>query len=123
MPIGDKLVHSLVIVTPTDDVGTETDEYGQPIAGEPITLAVRGLIQPKTAREVALISQAGAQLSDHTVFLFTGTAIKSVSYVRYAVDDGDRYEVVGIRDFNYGTVNDHLEVDAKRVHSEVLVTS
>lgn len=123
MPIGDKLVHSLVIVTPADDVGTDTDEYGQPVAGEPTTISVRGLIQPKSAREVALISQAGAQLSDHVVFLPTGTAIENASYVRYATDDGDRYQVVGVRDFNFGTVNDHLEVDAKRVHSEVLATS
>lgn len=122
MPIGDRLIHSLTIVTPTDDVGTATDEYGQPIEGIPTTLNVSGLIQPKSAREIALISQAGAQVSDHIVFLPTGTAIKSASYVRYATDDGDRYEVTGIRDFNFGQ-DPHLEVDCRRVHSEVLATS
>lgn len=123
MPISDRLVHSLTIVTPTDDVWTATDEYGQPVAGEPTVTAVSGLIQPKTAREIALISQAGAQISDHTVFLLRSAPVENRSYVRYATDDGDRFEVVGIRDFNFGTVSDHLEVDCRRVHSEALVTS
>jgi len=123
MPITDRLVHSLAIVTPTDDVGDDPDEYGQPVPGIPTTILASGLIQPKTAREVALISQAGAQVSDHTVFLPEGTAVQSASYVRFQPDDGDRYEVVGIRDFAYGTTNDHLEVDCRRVRSESLVTS
>jgi hypothetical protein len=123
MPISDRLVHLLTIVTPTDDVGTATDEYGQPVAGEPTVTNVSGLIQPKTAREVALISQAGAQVSDHTVFFLRSAPVENASYIRYRTDDGDRYEVVGVRDFNYGTVSDHLEVDCRRVHSEVLATS
>lgn len=123
MPISDRLVHSLTIVTPTDDVGTDTDEYGQPVPGEPIETTVSGLIQPKSAREVALISQAGPQVSDHTIFLLRSAPVTNASYVRFATDDGDRYEIQGIRDFAYGTTNDHLEVDARRVRSEALVTS
>ena len=123
MPIRDRFSHSLAIVTPTDDVGTETDEYGQPVPGEPTVTLVSGLIQPKSAREVALISQGGAQVSDHTVFLASGAPVENRSYIRYQPDDNDRYEVMGIRDFNYGTTNDHLEVDCRRVHSEALVTS
>ncbi len=123
MPIADRLVHSLTIVTPTDDVGDATDEYGQPVPGEPTVTNVKGLIQPKTAREVQLISQAGAQLSDHTVFLLRSAPVENASYIRFTTDDGDRYEVAGIRDFHYGTVNDHLEVDCRRVRSEVLATS
>jgi len=123
MPISDRLIHALAIVTPTDDVGTATDEYGQPIPGEPTVTLVSGLIQPKSAREIALISQAGAQVSDHTVFLLRTAPVENASYIRYATDDGDRYEVTGIRDFAYGTVSDHLEVDCKRVRSEALVTS
>jgi hypothetical protein len=123
MPISDRLVHDLAIVTPTDDVGTATDAYGQPVAGEPTVTLVSGLIQPKSAREVQLISQAGAQLSDHTIFLLRTAPVENASYIRFATDDGDRYEVVGIRDFAYGTVSDHLEVDCRRVRSEVLVTS
>jgi len=123
MPISDRLVHDLTIVTPTDDVGTATDEYGQPVAGIPTSTNVSGLIQPKSAREIALISQAGAQISDHTIFLLRTAPVENASYIRFATDDGDRYEITGIRDFAYGTTNDHLEVDCRRVHSEVLVTS
>ena len=125
MPISDRLIHSLAIVTPTDDVGTATDEYGQPIPGEPTVTLVSGLIQPKgqrEVREIALTSQAGAMLSDHTVYLARQT-LSNAAYIRYEPDDSDRYEITGIRDYNFGTVNDHLEVDCKRVRSEALVTS
>jgi hypothetical protein len=123
MPVTDRLVHALAIVTPTDDVGDPTDEYGQPLPGIPTVLLSAGLIQPKSAREMALVSQAGPQLSDHVIFLPAGTAIESASYVRFEPDDGDRYEVTGIRSYAYGTVNDHLEVDCRRVRSEALMSS
>lgn len=121
MPISDRLIHDLAIVTPTDDVGEETDEYGQPVAGEPTTVLVSGLIQPKSTREVAQISQGGPALSDHTIFLLP-QALSTLAYIRYEPDDGDRYQVVGVRYFNFGR-SPHLEVDAKRVLSPALVTS
>lgn len=118
MPIQDRFVHDLAIVTPSRDADV-VDDYGQPVEGDPVTVLVSGLIQPKLAREIALISQAGGQLSDHTVFL-SRRDLAGAAYIRYEPDDGDRYEITGIRDFNYGTVNDHLEVDCRRVVSEVL---
>lgn len=117
MPIADRLIHSLTIVTPSTTGGV--DEYGQPVAGDPTTVDVAGLIQPKTAREIALVSQAGAQVSDHTVFLQPQT-LSNAAYIRYATDDGDRYEIVGIRYFNFGQ-DPHLEVDCRRVRSEALL--
>jgi hypothetical protein len=116
MPIGDRLIHALAIVTPSD-AGT-VDEYGQPVAGDPVTVTVSGLIQPKSTREVALISQAGAALSDHTIFLQPQT-LSTAAYIRFEPTDGDRYEIVGVRDFNFGQ-DPHLEVDAKRIVSETL---
>ena len=50
------LVHALAVVSPTVD-GT-LDDYGQPVAGEPVVELVHGLLQPRTAREVAMDSQA-----------------------------------------------------------------
>jgi hypothetical protein len=91
------------------------------VAGVPETVDVPGLIQPKAAREIALISQAGAQLSDHTVFLQPQT-LSNAAYIRYATDDGDRYEIVGIRYFNFGQ-DPHLEVDCRRIKAESLVAS
>lgn len=117
MPITDRLVHALAIVTPTVD-GT-LDEHGQPVAGEPVVETVDGLIQPRTVKEMALISQAGAELGDHVVFLPLGD-YTNAAYIRFDPDDGVRYDIVGIRRFEYGTVNDHLEVDCHRVTSESL---
>jgi hypothetical protein len=116
VPISDRLIHDLAIVTPTDS-GT-LDGYGHPVAGDPVVTLVVGLIQPKSAREIALTSQAGAMLSDHVVFLLPQT-LSNAAYIRYEPDDGDRYEIVGIRTFDFGR-DPHLEVDAKRVLSPSL---
>jgi len=116
-----RLIHTLAIVTPTDDVDLDVDEYGQPVPGIPTTVLVRGLIQPKSTREVALISQGGPALSDHTIFLLP-RVVSTAAYIRYEPDDGDRYQIVGVRYFNFGR-SPHLEVDAKRVVSPALVTS
>lgn len=124
MPISDRYVHALAIVTPTADAGGAVDAYGQPVPGEPVVTEVRGLIQPKSTREVAQANQAGAGIASHTVFLPRTTIPVQGAYIRFA-DDGDaRYEVVGPpRDFAYGTANDHLEVDCRRVVSDELVAS
>lgn len=121
MPIADRLIHRLAIVTPTRDVSENTDEYGQPLPGEPETVLVRGLVQPKSAREVALTSQAGAEVADHVIFL-ARQELSPAAYIRFDPDDGDRYEITGIRDFHFGT-DPHLEVDCRRVVSPALVTS
>jgi len=116
MPIGDRLVHSLAIVTPSTD-GT-LDEYGQPVAGVPVTVTVSGLIQPKRASEVAQTNQAGAIVADHVVFLEPRT-LAGAAYIRFEPTDGDRYEIVGVRGFDFGR-DPHLEVDCKRIVSETL---
>lgn len=115
MPIADRFIHTLAIVIPTED---GEDDYGQPEAGEPLVEETVGLIQPKSAREVAAVSQAGAALSDHVIFL-APRDLPGAAYVRFEPDDGDRYQIVGVRRFAFGR-NPHLEVDAKRVVSEPL---
>ena len=117
-----RLIHDLAIVTPTVGVEDDVDEYGQPVEGEPDVDFVSGLIQPKSTREVALISQAGAALSDHTIFLALTATVETRSYVRFEPDTGERFEVTGIRTFDFGR-SPHLEVDARRIVSEALVTS
>jgi hypothetical protein len=68
-------VHSLSIERPYGvdgidvDADTDLDEYGQPTRTFSELAAVPGLIQPKTAREIALASQAGAAIGNHTIFL------------------------------------------------------
>jgi hypothetical protein len=116
-------VHSLSIERPYGvdgidvDSDTDLDEYGQPIRSFSELAAVPGLIQPKTAREIALASQAGAAIGNHTIFLArqdvtTADRIRDVT----AGAGGPLYQVLGVRDFNYGGLA-HLEVDAVRVAS------
>jgi hypothetical protein len=115
MPIGNRLVQSLAVVTPTDDVND--DAYGQPIRGEPTVAVVKGLIQPKSARlrgqEIEASHGAGSLVGDHTVYLLPQT-LSGAAYIRHDPDDGDRYQIVGIRRYDFGR-NQHLEVDTVRV--------
>jgi len=127
MPIADRYIHALAIVTPSKRVDDAVDDYGQPIPGEPTVVLVSGLIQPAAARtrssEVPLANQAGPGIASHVVFLARRT-IDEGAYIRFADDDGDRYEVVAPpRDFHFGTQSDHIEVDCRRVASQELVAS
>jgi hypothetical protein len=118
------LIHRLVAVRTTrdDDVG-DRDEYGQPVDVSTDTTAFRGLVQPKEAREQALLSQAGAIASDHTIFAWPVDII-GADYIAFADPDDEtaedpnddrRYQVTGIRDA--AGIGHHLEIDA------VLVTA
>lgn len=119
MAFADRLVHALAIVTPTTD-GTD-DDYGQPTEADPVIDVVVGLVQPVTQRrpgETPSSINAGAQLSDHTIYLAPRT-LSAAAFIRYEPDDGDRYEIVGIRDYNFGR-EPHLEVDCRRVRGTAL---
>ena len=107
------LVHSLAIVrTNRSDAVADRDEYGQPTTTTTSVTTTRGLVQPKSAREVALISQAGDVVSDHTIFLPPVDVI-GADYLRFDPDDGRRYEVTGVRDA--AGIGHHLEVDARLI--------
>lgn len=112
------LVHPLAIVSPIYQV--TDDEYGQPSPDTPGVALVRGMVQPKTAREIALTSQAGAELSDHTIFLLP-QRIAAGAWIADADDSGvlsggRRFDVTGVRSIEFGSVP-HLEVDARLVGS------
>jgi hypothetical protein len=110
MSFSGRLIHSLTITTPTTEVGGELDDYGQPEEGEPTVVTCQGLVQPKNAREIAQSNQAGAVIADYTIFLER----QEVSTAAYIEWDGARFEVMAVRDFNFGTAP-HLEVDCRRV--------
>lgn len=109
------LTHPLAIVTPATPDPDNVDGYGQPVAGSPTTELVNGMVQPKTAREVALASQGGAEVGDHTIFLLP-RRINAAAFIRDQPDAGRRFDIVGIRSFEFGSVP-HLEVDVKLVGS------
>lgn len=90
------------------------DDRGQPITAPATILAswpVR--IEPKTAREIAQLSQAGPVVADHTIFgypvdLHTGDALLCT--------DGRAFQVLSIDDA--GGSGHHYEVQAQRVGSD-----
>lgn len=108
MSFAARLVHTLTHVATPE--GPTDDDYGQPVPGTPVTATVRGLVQPKSVREIADTRSAGAALSDHTIFLEPMT-LSAADHFLYGTD---RLEIVGIRSYDFGRTP-HLEVDARRV--------
>ena len=100
MALPNRLIHRLAIVTPTD-AGT-LDERGQPVEGDPTIELDWGFVWPKTAREVAQANEAGVELADHSI-VFAYRTVATTAYVRFEPDTGDRYEVKGVEQHNYGT--------------------
>jgi len=99
------------------------DDYGQPTT-EDVTVAtgVAAGIQPKSAREVASVVQAGASISDHRIYMHP----RDVTTADVIVHDPDacpmrtdlpdaRYSVVGVPDA--AGAGHHLEIAAKLVGS------
>lgn len=113
MSFAGLLVHPLAIVTPVPTASD--DEYGQPVPGTPEVVQVAGMVQPKTAREIAQSNQAGAEFSDHTIFLLP-RHIDAAAYIRDDPDAGRRFDIMGIRSFEFGS-QPHLELDVKLVGS------
>lgn len=115
MTFSDRLIHSLLIVRHTvvvDGSGNPVlDSYGQPTTTDSST-AVKGLVQPKSAREVALISNAGVTVTDHTIYLLP-TSVTPADVITFDPDDGRRYQITGVRDA--AGISHHLEIDAQKV--------
>lgn len=104
-------VHSLTVERRTwDDSEEARDDYGQPVPTTSTT-TVMGLVQPRSVREAVAAHQAGAEVGDHVIFLPISLDIVASDTVIY---DGDRYEVKGVRRFEFGSLA-HLEVDAMLV--------
>jgi hypothetical protein len=118
-----RLVHRLALVAPSSapddpEVAADLDDHGHVVMGEPTVTLLRGLVQPRRAEEVAAISQAGVELSDHVIYL-DSRVIPPGAYLADAdasgiVSGGRRFDIVGVRSFEYGRTP-HLEVDVRLV--------
>jgi len=109
------LVHPLLIWSPVVPDPNDVDDYGQPILVDPTSVAVRGMVQPKTAKEAAATHQAGVEVSTHVIFLLP----QPIAQGAWITDDpanGRRFDITGIRSFEFGSAP-HLEVDAVLVGS------
>lgn len=108
MSFDSLLVHDLVIRRMAS-TGT-LDDWGQPVTAVADVAEVRGNVQPRAVREMALASQAGVPVGDHVAFLRPLEGIAQDCWIEYA---GARYDIVGIRDA--AGRGHHLEIDLRRV--------
>lgn len=106
MTFDARLIHTLVVERATAGA---VDDYGHPARTYATLSTVKGLVQPKSYREVALTSQAGAVVSTHTAYL-RPTDIQEADRILYG---SARYEVSGVRDA--AGIGHHYEVDLRLV--------
>lgn len=93
MSFDSRLLHSLVIRR--NAATGATDDYGQPVMA-PVTVAtVPGLIQPRSAREVALASQAGAAIGSHVGYLRPLAGLTTRDWIEMG---GLRFDIVSVSD-------------------------
>lgn len=107
------LIHALAIERATS--GAE-DEYGQPARTYATLATFRGRIEPKSAREVAALSGAGAVISDHTLYA-RPRDLRESDRIRFDPADGQLFEITGIRD--PAGAGHHLTVDLTRIKAGV----
>ena len=107
------LIHKLAVERATSGV---PDEYGQPSRTYATLATFRGRIEPKSAREVAAISGAGAVVSDHILYA-RPRDLRESDRVRFDPADGRLYEITGIRDM--AGARHHLTVDLTLIKAGV----
>jgi head-tail adaptor len=106
VPIESRLTQTLVIERAAE--GAE-NERGMAALTWATLATVKGLIYPKTAREVPQANQGGARIVTHRIYLLP-TDLTAADRIRLEPDDGDRYQLTGVR--NAGNRGHHLECDA-----------
>jgi hypothetical protein len=99
MSFDDLLNHTLVIrrLAPTLDVDGAPilDAYGQPVSGEVTLATVAGRIEPRSAREVALLSGAGAVVSTDIGYLYPLAGLGTDCWIE---SEGIRYDITAMPD-------------------------
>jgi hypothetical protein len=82
------------------------DDYGQATYAPAVLATVDGRIRPRTAREVALVSHAGAAISTHIGDLWPVAGVTTACWIEH---DGVRYDVTGVNDA--AGAGHHLQLD------------
>lgn len=107
-----QLIHSLVIERATDGA---VDEYNQPSRTWSTVAEVPGLVQPKTARELAQLNNAGAVVSTYSIYA-RPTDVQPSDRIRILSGSmAGLYEIDGIR--NEAGRDHHLKLDARTVQA------
>ncbi len=105
------LPHTLVIERSTAGA---VDTWNQPSYSYADLATVPGLVDPKSALEVAQANQAGAVVGDYTIYVHSTVDLTEADRIRYG---GREYEILGIRPYVPGLNLDHLEADARLVRA------
>lgn len=108
-PIASRYLHTLEVWrnAPTGSV----DDYGQALTAPALVATVPGLIQPRSAREVASAVSGGAAIGSHVAYL---DPLSSLTADCWIVSGGIRYDLVG-RPADAGGVGHHYEVGLERI--------
>jgi hypothetical protein len=111
MSFDDRLRHTLVVkrLGPTGTL----DDYGQPVTAETTVATVPGLVQPRSAREVALTSQAGAVIGSHVGYLRPLAGLGTDCWIEDDHFAGTRFDVLSMPDA--AGLNHHLELALQAV--------
>lgn len=107
------LIHKLAVERATSGPPAE---YGQPTRTYATLATFRGRIEPKSAREVAQLSGAGAVVSDHTLRT-RPRDLRESDRIRFDPADGRLFEITGIRD--PAGSGHHLTVDLTLIKAGV----
>lgn len=109
MPIESRYRHTFTVKRLAATGGKDAD--GHAITAETTVASdVPGLVQPRTARELAQMSQAGVVVGQHVGFMDPLDGLDTDCWI---VLDGERYDVVWIPDA--AGLGHHLEVGLQKV--------
>jgi len=98
--------HAIVIERASDGAD---DDRGVPVQTWATLDTVDAWVQPKSARELAQLSQAGPVTSTHNVYLEPTDVTEADRFTH----DGDTYQITGIRD--EAGVGHHLKLECRLV--------
>jgi head-tail adaptor len=89
--------------------------------GQPHGQPVLGRVQPKSAAEVVPLAQGGVLVTDHSAKLLP-TDVRSADRLGYAPDDGRRYTVLRVREYEAMGPVEFLDCDVRLVNYGQTVT-
>lgn len=101
-------VHTIDVQRATSGAG---DDYNQPGMTWATIATVKGLVEPKSSIEVAQLNQAGATVTDHSIFLPSTTDVREADRLLY---QGETYQIEGLERRAYGRLR-HLKANARKV--------
>ena len=108
MGIESRYLHTLVVKRMA--ATGALDDYGQPVMAETTVATVPGLIQPRSAREVALVSQGGAAIGSHVGYMAPLAGLGTDCWIEHG---GVRFDILAMPDA--AGLGHHLELALQAV--------